>query len=73
MTTVLHFHIAMEKFTVTSIQSAQSSVLKFVKRWLNLPRKGTVSHPDVLDLPFLPHLKESANLSCILAIERTDC
>jgi len=42
-----------------------------VKSWLNLPRNctpGTVFHPDVLNLPFLPHLKESAKLSYILAV-----
>jgi len=36
----------------------------------NLPNNyttGTAFHPDVLDLPFLPHLKESAKLSYILA------
>ena len=54
---------------MSSIQLVQSSVLKFVQRWLNLPRNctpGTVFHPDVLDLPFLPHLKESAKLSYVL-------
>ena len=48
------------------------SVLKFVKSWLNLPcncTPGTIFHPDVLNLPFLPHLKESAKLSYILAVE----
>ena len=51
------------------------SVLRFVKQWLNLPcncTPGTVFHPDVLDLLFLPHLKESAKLCYILAIERSD-
>ena len=59
---------------MSSIQSAQSSVLRFVKQWLNLPcncTPGTVFHPDVLNLPFLPNLKESAKLSYILAIERS--
>ena len=72
VTSVLHFHIAVERFTVISIQSTQSSALKFVKRWLNLPHNctpGTVFHPDVLDLPYLPHPQESAKLSYILAIE----
>ena len=55
VSSVLHFHLAVERLTVSSIISAQSSVLKFVKNWLNLPRNctpGTVFHPDVLDLPF---------------------
>ena len=46
-----------------------------MKRWLNLPRNyctpATVFHPDVLDLPFLPHFKESAKLSFILAVEHS--
>ena len=74
VSSVLHFHLAVERLTMSSIISAQSSVLKFVKNWLNLPRNctpGTVFHPDVLDLPFLPHLKQSAKLSYILAIERS--
>ena len=74
VTSVLHFHLAVERLTVTSISSAQLSVLKFVKSWLNLPRNctpGTVFHSDVLNLPFLPHLKELAKLSYILAVERS--
>ena len=74
VSSVLHFHLAVEGLTASSIISAQSSVLKFVKNWFNLPRNctpGTVFHPDVLDLPFLPHLKQSAKLSYILAIERS--
>ena len=37
VSSVLHFHLAVERLTVSSIISAQSSVLKFVKNWLNLP------------------------------------
>ena len=47
-------------------------MLKFMKQWLNLPHDCilvTVFHPDVLDLCFLPHFKESAKLSLILAID----
>ena len=74
VTSVLHFHLAVDRLTVSSISSAQSSVLKFVKSWLNLPRNctpGTVFHPDELNLPFLPHLKKSTKLSYILAVERS--
>jgi len=71
VTSVLHFHTAVERL---SIKASQSSVLNFVKQWLNLPCNCTpamVFHPDVLGLPFLPHFKESAKLSFILAIERS--
>ena len=47
---------------------------KSVNSWLNLHRNctpGTVFHPGVLNLPFLPHLKQSAKLSYILAVERS--
>ena len=72
---VLHFHTVVERLSLVSIQTSQSSLLKFVKKWLNLPRNctpATVFHPDVLDLPFLPHFKESTKLSFILAIEHSD-
>ena len=56
---------------MTSIQSTQSSMLKFMKQWARNCTPATVFHPDVLDLPFLPYFKESAKLSFILAIERS--
>ena len=71
---MIMFHLAVERLTVSSITSTQSSILKFVKSWLNLPRNstpGTVFHPDVLNLPLLPHLKQSAKLSCVLAVQRS--
>ena len=54
VSSVLHFHFAAERLTVSPITSAQSSILKVVKSWLNLPQNctpGTVFHPDVLNLP----------------------
>ena len=55
VTSVLHFHIVVERLTVSSVQSAQSPALRFVKQCLNLPcncTPGTAFHPDVLDLSF---------------------
>ena len=74
MSSVLHFHLDVERLTVSSITLTQSSILKFVKSWLNLSRNctpGTVFHPDVLNLPFLPHLKQSAKLPYVLAVEQS--
>ena len=72
MTSVLHFHSGK---TIYDIYSGLSVInVKIVKQWLNLPcncTPATVFHPNVLDLPFLPHFKESAKLSFILAIERS--
>ena len=59
---------------MSSIKSTQSTLLKFVKRWLNLPRNctpGTIFHPSVLDLLFLPHFKEHAKLSYVLVVEHS--
>jgi len=63
--TLLHLYSAFI-FTVSSIQSAQSSVLRFVTQWLNLLhiiialQELHVFHPDILDLPFLLHFQETA-------------
>ena len=59
---------------MSSITAAQSSILKLVKQWLNLPHNcipGTVFHPGVLDLPYLPHFHNSAKPLYILVIERS--
>ena len=56
------------------ITSTQSLILKFVNSRLNLSRNytpGTVFHPDELNLPLLPHLKQSAKLSYVLAVEQS--
>ena len=57
---------------MSSITSAQSLMLKFVKQWLNLPHNlmpGAVFHPGVLDLPYLRYFQNFTKLSHILAIE----
>ena len=55
----VQFRLAVERLTVSFITSTQSSVLKFVKSWLNLPKTATLElfHLDVLiqNFPFLPH------------------
>ena len=45
---------------------------KFIKKWLNLPRcltQAAIYHPDVLQLPFLPQIREQAKLSMVTALE----
>jgi len=57
VTSVLHLHAAVERLIVSSISSAQSSMLKYVKSWLNLPHNctaGTVFHSDLINLLFYP-------------------
>ena len=48
-----------------SVCKIQGKVTKFIKSWLNLPKCCTLSsifHPEVLNLPFLPHYQESATM-----------
>ena len=45
---------------------------KYIKSWLNLLRSFTLAaiyHPDVLCLPFLPHIREQAKLSMVSTLE----
>jgi len=74
LTSILHFHIAVERLSVSTITAAQSSILKFVKRWLSLTcncMPGTVFHPGVLDLPYLLHFQNSGKLSYVFATEHS--
>ena len=55
-----------------ALAALQRKLTKFMKRWLNLPRcctLATVYHPEVLDLPFLPHCRKQAKLSMVGALE----
>ena len=68
------FYLAVERLTVTTIQSAQSSMLKFIKSWLNPPRNCTPWYcfsSRCTKSSFLPYLKVSAKLSYILAVEQS--
>ena len=50
----------------------QSKLTKFIKKWLNLPRcltQAAIYHPDVLQLPFLPQIREQAKISMVTALE----
>ena len=55
-----------------ALATLQCKLTKFIKRWLNLPRcctLATVYHPEVLNLPFLPHCRKQAKLSMVGALE----
>ena len=50
----------------------QSKLTKFIKKWLNLPRcltQAAIYDPDVLQLPFLPQIREQAKISMVTALE----
>ena len=51
----------------------QSKLTKF-KKWLNLHcclTQAAIYHPDILQLPFLPQIREQAKLSMVMALEFT--
>ena len=53
--------LAVDAIPDPTIRSLQSSTTRYIKKWLNLPRCATpaaIFHPEVLNLPVLPHLRE---------------
>ena len=65
---VTHFLLVVDTFTESSIQNIQKHTTRYLKRWLNLPRSSTLVtlfHPEVLNFPFLPHVREFAMLCAI--------
>ena len=58
-----------------SVRKIQGKVTKSIKSWLNLPKCSTLSsifHPEVLNLPFLPHYQKSAKLSLVSSVETSE-
>ena len=63
--------LMVDLISENSLISIQSTFSKFIKRWLNLPRccaLVAVYHPEVLQLPFIPHCRERSKLSLVSAL-----
>ena len=59
----LHFQLMVDLLKKESVRKIQQKATKFHKSWLNLPKcctPASIFHPDVLNLPFLPHCQEAA-------------
>ena len=67
MSSVLHYHLPVERTAVLSINLAQSSALKY-ELLQELHSRNCVS-PRCVKSSLFPHLKQSAKLSYILAME----
>ena len=68
----LFFLLAIDAIPESVTKSLQSSATRFNKKCLNLRTCATptaVFHPEVLNLPFLPHLREKAKLAFVSQIE----
>ena len=64
---------AIRKTTITRLQSIANRSLK---SWLGLPRCSTLAvlyHPEILDVPYLPHMAEKAKTSHLsIVLSSTD-
>ena len=72
--TSVFFLLAVDAISESTIKSIQSGATRFIKKWLNLPRCATLAsvfHPEVLNLPFLPQLRERAKLAFVSQVEAT--
>jgi hypothetical protein len=70
----LYFLMMVDSFSESFIQNMQKQITKHLKRWLNIPRSATLAtlfHPQVLKFPYLPHIRECAQLSMLSAIEHS--
>ena len=68
----LIFLLKVDDIPEPTIKSLHNSATRFINKWLNLPRFATpaaIFHPKVLNLPFLPQLRERAKLAFVSQIE----
>ena len=66
------FLLAVDAIPDSTIKSLRSSATRFIKKWLKLPQCATpvaIFHPELLNLPFFPHLRERMKLAFVSQIE----
>ena len=67
----LHFKLAVNPISSSSIKKANALATKCIKSWLGLCRSTTVAvlhHPSVLNIPFLDSYSTAAKLSYLSAV-----
>ena len=70
----MHFHLAVNSTTSSSVHKMEALATKALKKWLKLPRNATQAilyHPDVLNVPSCDSLKTKAKLSFLVAIDHS--
>lgn len=70
----LHFNLQVDAITDASIKKLQKKVTRYLKRWLNLPRcanLASIFHPEVCDIPYLPHTQQKAKLQLLAQVHRS--
>ena len=59
------FNLTVDRISLATSKKIQTKITSYLKRWLKLPRCATLAslfHPQVLNLPYLPHQLEKAKL-----------
>ena len=58
------FNLTVDKISPATSKKIQYKITSYLKKWIKLPRATLASlfHPDVLNLPYLPHQLEKAKL-----------
>jgi len=67
----IFFQLAVNNIPPTTISKIQAMATHFLKKWLRLLRCATLSilfHPNVLNLPYLPHSQEKAKLNLLTTV-----
>ena len=67
----LTFNLTVERIPKSVISKLQTRATSLIKRWLNVPRCATLAslfHPEVTNLPYLPHTHEKAKLRLLAQV-----
>ena len=67
----LYFQLMVDLISENALAALQCKLTKFIKRWLSLPQCSTLTtvyHPEILNLPFLPHCRKQEKLSMAGAV-----
>ena len=65
LTPSIRFNLTVDRISQSIVSKIQTKITSYLKKWLSLPRCATLSslfHPDVLNLPYIPHEHEKAKL-----------
>uniref|UniRef100_A0A1X7UX59 Reverse transcriptase domain-containing protein n=1 Tax=Amphimedon queenslandica TaxID=400682 RepID=A0A1X7UX59_AMPQE len=61
----IQFHLSVDKISAGVTKKIQRRATSLLKKWLKIPRCATLAvlfHPEILNIPYLPHLLEKSKL-----------
>ena len=65
------FNLTVDRISLATSMKIQTKITSYLKKWLKLPRCATISalfHPEVLNLPYLPHQLEKCKLRYLASV-----